>query len=95
MNFTVNEFVSQITYSLNGQENVTITGNTTLTGLSNGVYNVTVYAWDIAGNTGASETLRFSIEAPEPFPTTLVVASVVLVTVISVVLLVYFKKRNH
>jgi multisubunit Na+/H+ antiporter MnhC subunit len=31
----------------------------------------------------------------EPFPTALVVASVVLVAVIGISLLVYFKKRSH
>jgi hypothetical protein len=36
LDFAVNQPVSQITYSLDGQENVTVTGNTTLTGLANG-----------------------------------------------------------
>ena len=30
LNFTINEFTSKLTYSLDGQENITITGNTTL-----------------------------------------------------------------
>jgi hypothetical protein len=34
LNFTLNEPASQITYTLDGQANVTITGNVTLTGLS-------------------------------------------------------------
>jgi hypothetical protein len=97
LNFTVNEPVSQITYSLDGQENVTVAQNFTLTGLSSGDYNVTFYATDNAGNIGASETIAFTIAEPqhEPFPTTLIVASVVTVAGIGVALIVYFKKRNR
>jgi hypothetical protein len=102
LSFEVSESISQITFSLDGQKNVTITGNTTLTGLLNGLHNVTIYAWDIAGNAGASEAISFTVAASlepeqeqEPFPTTLVIASAVTVAVIGVGLLVCFKKRNH
>jgi hypothetical protein len=95
LNFTVNQSVSKITYSLDGQENVTVAENTTLTDLSNGYHNVTVYAIDSAGNTGTSETIYFNVEVPEPFPTTQVIASIASVAVVGVGLLVYFKKRNH
>ena len=54
LNFTVNEPVSRLTYSLDGQENVTIAGNTTLVNLRYGEHTVTVYATDNVGNTGAS-----------------------------------------
>jgi hypothetical protein len=43
LNFTVNAAVSQITYCLDGVENITISGNTTLAGLANGNHNLTVY----------------------------------------------------
>jgi hypothetical protein len=95
LHFTVNQPVSQIAYSLDGKENITISGNTTLTGLANGDHNVTVYATDEAGNTGASETIYFNVEAPEPFPTTLVIAPIASVSIIGVGLLVYFKKRKR
>ena len=88
----MNNQVSQFKYSLDGQDNVTITGNTTLTGLSKGYHNVTIYAMDETGNTGASETIYFNVEVSEPFPTTLAVASIVTITVIGIGLLVYFKK---
>ena len=94
LDFKVNELVAQILYSLDGHDNVTIAGNTTLTGLSDGEHYITVYYTDIAGNVGASETVYFNVEVP--FPTALVVAaSVASVAVISVGLLVYFKKRKH
>jgi hypothetical protein len=97
LNFTVNESVSKISYVLDGQENVTIAGNTTLTNLPYGEHNITVYATDNVGNIG-SETITFTIAEPEPepFPTTLVAAaSVAIVAVVGAGLLVYFKKRNH
>ena len=93
LDLTVNEPVSQISYSLDGQDNVTIAGNTTLTGLSDGEHNVTVYAQDIAGNIGASETICFSIQ--EPFPTTIGATASASAAIIGIGLLVYFRKRNH
>jgi hypothetical protein len=98
LTFTVNESVSHIKYSLDGQDNVTIAGNTTLSGLPVGVHNVTVYAWDAVGNVGASETVYFTIAEPEPepFPTTLVAtASGATIVLVSTGLLVYFRKRTH
>jgi hypothetical protein len=95
LDFTVNETTSQITYSLDGQENITAAGNMTLPQLSNGAHNVTVYAADEAGNMGASEIVTFTVAVPEPFPTTLVVASVIIVAVVSIGLLFYFKKRKR
>jgi hypothetical protein len=96
LSFTTSESVSKISYSLDGQDNVTIDGNTTLTGLSDGGHNVTVYAMDEAGNMGASETVYFSVEVPEPFPIALVtIVSVASLSVVGIGLLVYFKKRKH
>lgn len=66
LNFTVDQPVSEMAYCLDGQNNVTISGNTTLTGLSNGYHNVTVYATGVFGNVGHSDTLFFNVAAPEP-----------------------------
>ena len=96
LNFTINEPFSEVEYCLDGQENMTISGNTTLTGLPNGDHNVTVYATDEAGNSGASETVFFIVDAPSPFPTTLVTASsIAVVAVVGAGLLVYFRKRRR
>jgi len=93
LNFTVSEMVSQTSYVLNGGENMTIEGNTTLTGLSNGEHNVTVYATDLAGYIGASETIMFTVEV---FPTTLTAVIILISTVaVSAALLFYFKKRQR
>jgi hypothetical protein len=95
LNFTTSESISHSTYSLDGEENVTVAGNTTLTELANGEHNLTVYAMDEDGNMGVSETIYFSVDVPEPFPTPLVIASVITVAVVGTGLLVYFKKRKH
>ena len=95
LDFAVDAPVAAMTYSLDGNENVTAAGNTTLTGLSNGYHNITVYATDEDGNTGASKTIIFNVEVPESFPTTLVIAAVIIVAVAGAGLLVYFKKRKH
>jgi len=98
LHFTVNQAFSKITYCLDGQGNVSIRGNTTLTSLPNGEHNVTVYATDETGNTGASETINFNVAKLEPvelFPTTMVIATIASIAAIGVGLLVYFKKRKH
>jgi ribosomal protein S8 len=93
--FTVNKPAVWLGYSLDGQDNVTVTGNVTLSGLSSGLHNVTVYAEDEFGNMGVSETVCFTIAAPEPFPVAPVAAaSAATVAVVGVGLLVYFKKRK-
>jgi hypothetical protein len=75
---------------------MTVAGNTTLADLSMGEHNVTVYAWDTAGNMGASETVTFTVAVPAPFPTVPVAAaSVAVVAAVIAGLLVYFKKRKH
>jgi hypothetical protein len=66
LNFTVNETVTQISYVLDGKENVTVASNTILTNLPYGEHNVTVYATDIAGNVGSSETVIFTVAKPDP-----------------------------
>jgi hypothetical protein len=104
LNVTLNEEASQISYVLDGEENhlptesnSTLIG-TTLTGLSNGEHNLTVYATDLAGNTGASETVYFTVKVPDPFPTLPIALAIIAVVVVSVVatgLLVYTKKRQR
>jgi N-acetylneuraminic acid mutarotase len=91
--FTVDKLVNWMGYSLDGQDNVTVTGNTTLDGVPNGLHNVTVYAKDTLGNVGVSETVSFNVKVP--FPIALVVAPVASVIVVGTALLFYFKKRKR
>jgi N-acetylneuraminic acid mutarotase len=94
--FTVNKPASWMGYSLDGQETITVTGNTTITGLTNGSHNVTVYAKDEFENTGTSETILFTVaKEQEPFPATLVAAAAAIIAATGASLLLYFRKRKH
>jgi parallel beta-helix repeat protein len=93
--FTVDKQANWIGYSLDGQDNITITGNITIAGLSSGLHNVTVYAKDEFENMGASETISFSVaEEPEPFPAAPVLATAATLAIACIAILVYFKKRR-
>jgi hypothetical protein len=97
LNFTLSENISQVTYSLDEKDNVTIPGNTTLRGLSTGPHNITLYARDAAGNTGTSETITFTVaNETEPSPPVLVAAALASsMAVVGVGIAAHFKKRNH
>ena len=92
--------ISWVGYSLDGNDNVTVAGNTTLTDLSNGEHNITVYANDTFGNAAASQTVNFTVAVPPPviqsFPaaTVATVSGASAVIVVGAGLLVYFKKRK-
>jgi hypothetical protein len=93
LQFFIDEPASWTGYSLDGQENVTVTGNMTLPELSVGQHNLTLYAEDEAGNPTASGTVTFDVV--ESFPTALVVAtSGVCVAVVGLSLLVFFKRKR-
>ena len=93
LNLSVDMSSSNLSYSLDGQANVTIAGNTTLSDVSAGLHNVTVYAWDAAGNVGASETVTFTVA--ELFPVVPVAIGVALVAVVIAATgsLLYNRKR--
>lgn len=97
LNFTVSKPTQWIGYSLDGDDNVTVTENITLSGVSAGLHNITVYAIDVYGISGASETVYFSVaKKPEPFPTALVVAaSGASAVAVGAGMLVYFKKYRR
>jgi hypothetical protein len=60
LNFTLSKPAKWIGYSLDGGDNVTVTGNTTINGLAAGLHNITLYA--------TSQTVTFKLSEPEPFP---------------------------
>lgn len=100
LTYTLNEQTSWVSYSLDGKENVTITGNSTLTGLSHGSHSLTVYANDTAGNMGASEKIHFTItqdlepqlQQSEAFPTTWIAVAIVIVVIGAAFFLVHFRR---
>ncbi|UCE44087.1 MAG: TlpA family protein disulfide reductase [Candidatus Bathyarchaeota archaeon] len=64
LTFTVNEPPFWIGYSLDGQANLTIAGNTTLTNLSDDIHTITVWANDTDGNMGCSDIAYFTVSIP-------------------------------
>jgi YVTN family beta-propeller protein len=64
LTFTTSEQILSIYYSIDEEANVSITGNTTLTGLSEGIHNIVVYTNYTDGNTKASDIINFSIDTP-------------------------------
>jgi hypothetical protein len=70
--FTVNKAINETTiwYNLDGQTNVTISGNTTLTDLQDGWHNVTVYAKSkctcMCRGTVASRSAIFAVDTTPP-----------------------------
>ncbi len=95
--FKVNKATTWMGYSLDGQEQKTITENITLSNLSEGEHNITVYAKDKFENIGASDTITFNIDSPDPdgFPVLLAAALVVFAVASGVGFLIYHKKQRH
>jgi hypothetical protein len=91
LTFMVNEPTSWLGYSLDGQDTVNITGNTTLSGLDSGEHTLIVYATDASGNDG-SETISFTITPL--FPVEWIIAIIVVVVAVCGCLLVCFKKKS-
>ena len=61
LSFWVGMPVSWLGYSLDGGDNVTVFGNTTLSGLGGGEHSVVVYATDAYGQTRGSLVRHFSV----------------------------------
>jgi hypothetical protein len=70
LTFTINKATSWINYTLDGQVNVTISGNTTLTDLQDGWHYVIVYAKSkctcMCGGTVASCRVDFAVDTTPP-----------------------------
>jgi N-acetylneuraminic acid mutarotase len=90
LTFIVNEGVSSLAYSLDGQALQAIIGNVTLVALSNGQHKLTVYANDDLGNAG-QQTVYFTIA---PFPMLLVIAVLVIAIIAVAGLYIVFKMKK-
>lgn len=65
LSFSIDRPPAWTGYSLDGQENLTITGDTTITGLAEGPHQVIVYANDTRGTMGSSDPVHFTVSFPE------------------------------
>jgi hypothetical protein len=95
LTFTVEKPVEWTAYSLDGQANMTIPQNTTLTGLSFGTHTLTVYAQDTIGLIEASNTVSFAVAdstVPE-FPN-IVLAAFALMTISAIVVFLKTRRRR-
>ncbi len=92
LNFTLNENASWTGYSLDGQENVTVTGNINLTDLAYGSHTITLYANDTYGNMAASETIHFNVA--EPFPVMWIAVVTAIIAGSGVALLLTFQRTS-
>ncbi len=93
LTFNVDKPANWLGYSIDEQLNSTLTGNTTISGLSLGEHTLAIYANDTYGNGVASRTISFSIT--QPFPTvTVAIISVMAIIVVVAGLLVYFKRHR-
>jgi len=95
LSFNLNEKTSWIAYNLDNQGNITLQGNTTLTGLSYGSHSIVVYANDTLGNMGKTDNVSFEIKKID-FTSVIALSGIAVVIVIGVALglLVYFKKYH-
>jgi len=87
----VSEPFSWLGYSLDGQDNITVTGNVTLAVLQDGSHNITFYAKDTVGNTGTSSTIYFNIAL---FPTVWVAGVAVTLTIAVAAAYLLLKRRK-
>jgi hypothetical protein len=95
LDFVIDKQPVWIGYSLDGQSNITIAGNTTLTNLSIGKHNITVYSNDLYHDTGKSTTINFTIAEPFQIVTVIAVISIVSVIVgLSIGLLLFRRHRK-
>lgn len=103
LSFWVDEEVASVSYSVDNQTAVTIEGNTTIAGLTEGSHTIIVSAVDDAGNS-MSKQFSFSVRLPKPNSETetepdlfalTVSVSVGIATVIAAAMVVYLKKRKR
>jgi parallel beta-helix repeat protein len=103
--FTVTQPAIWYAYSLDGQANVTVAGNTTLTGIPVGVHSIVIIAVNRDGYLGESEAANFTV-APQTeasrlgakqsllsLPVTFAISSITVAVVVCAVLVLQLRKR--
>ena len=87
----LDEPVSWLAYSLDQEDNVTISTNVTLAALQEGSHNITFYATDLVGNIGASRTIYFSIAT---FPIIWIAGVLVTLTIVIAATYLLLKRKK-
>ena len=99
LTFTFNATASWIGYSLDNQTRITINGNDTLSQLSIGSHNITLFASGIFGNNGISNTTNFTIAKQvvpnSGFQPILLALPIVIFAVVLVVGVLLYKRRKE
>ncbi len=107
LEFTTDKPAATITYSLNNNEPVTITGNTTLTGLTSGEYNLTLTLTDEQENT-RTQTITFKVETsqnqqtstpqtkiPNQNQTATIAGTIIAITIIITASVLLYRRKNR
>jgi hypothetical protein len=89
--FTVDKPPSGLWYKLDNDDKVGILSNISISGISEGAHNLTVYVRDEVGNI-SSEIIYFSLE--EPFTTTLFEIAIVVTAILFVGIIAYYLKKR-
>jgi parallel beta-helix repeat protein len=92
--FSINKPFNWVGYSLDGKQNVTVNGNSTITDIAYGSHSITIYANSTFGIIGISKTIDFSIVKLEPFTPIIVIVVAFAAVAISVSLLIYRRHRK-
>lgn len=98
LDFSINATAPWIGYSLDNQSRITIRGNSTLSKLSAGAHNITLFAMGVFGNMGISDTVHFTLieqGAPNSSFQPILIALPIVTLTSAVGLLIYSKKRKH
>ncbi len=91
---TVDKPINATAYSLDGQANITFSGNSTLTDVPNGLHSLVVYAQDTFGNVGASEVMfQVNVSNASSFPT-IIVASISAALIVAISLAILYRRKK-
>lgn len=95
LTFVADKNITLASYSLDGQQNVTVAGNTTIINVPDGSHNLTVYTTDAYGNVG-SQTTTFTVKTPDSLVSTSVIVGVaVAVVAISLIIGALLHRRRQ
>ena len=98
LSLVLNKPISKITYSLDNEGNLTTNGSTNLSilNVANGEHTLAVYVTDYYGVISEPSKISFNVNAQEPFPTTTVaiVSGIVLVLVVGIISLLFFRRHR-